>query len=78
VILLERTALSSSNLVSVGFEPDEDNPEVGTLEVEFNYDIVYQYSGIPKHLYEGLLFAVSAGKYFKQQIAESYRGQRIA
>lgn len=74
---MDRTALNSSNIVAVGYEPDEQNPESGTMEVEFNRGIVYQYQNIPRWIYEGLIFAPSAGKYFKQTIVSAYEGQRI-
>ena len=78
VVSLDRTALNSTNIVAVGFEPDEDNPETGTLEVEFRRGIVYQYAAIPKAIYQGLLFASSAGRYFNQFVVEAYDGQRIS
>jgi hypothetical protein len=74
---LDRTQLNSSNIVAVGWEADEDNPQSGTLEVEFKRGIVYQYTGIPQFIYSGLLYAASAGKYFRQNIAEAFDGQRI-
>lgn len=75
---MDRTPLSSTNIIAVGFEPDQDNPESGTLEIEFKRDVVYQYTDVPKHVYQGLLWASSAGKYFKANIAEQFDGQRIA
>lgn len=74
---MDRTVLRSTNLVAVGFEPDEADPTVGTLEVEFALGVVYQYPGIPSHIYQGLLFAPSVGRYFKMNVADQYDGQRI-
>ncbi|WP_140132871.1 KTSC domain-containing protein, partial [Vibrio parahaemolyticus] len=50
---MERIAVSSSNLVSVGY--DEGTM---TLEVEFNNGI-YQYYDVPLYIYEELMGAAS-------------------
>ena len=74
---MDRTNLRSANLVAVGWEPNENDELNGTLEVEFRRGVVYQYTDIPKHTYEGLLYAQSVGSYFKSNIADHYDGQRI-
>ena len=56
---MHRTSVSSSNLASVGYDPDRR-----VLEVAFNHGGVYQYSGVPKSLYDGLMSATSHGSYF--------------
>jgi hypothetical protein len=40
---MERTPVSSSNLVAVGYDPGSY-----TLEVEFHSGSIYQYSGVPE------------------------------
>ena len=47
---MERIAVSSSNLASVGY--DEAN---SVLEIEFNHGGVYQYYDVPLSAYEGLM-----------------------
>lgn len=74
---MDRTGVRSTNIVSVGWEADEDNPAGGILEVEFKQGVVYQYDDVPEWVYKGLIFAASPGKYFNQHIAEAYDGQRI-
>lgn len=74
---MNRTAVSSSNLVAVGWEADENDELNGILEVEFKRGQVYQYTGVPSWVYQGLLFAESPGQYFIQQVLNTYDGQRI-
>ena len=58
-----RIPVSSSNLVSVGYES-------GTLEVEFK-DSIYQYHNVPESLYRGLMSASSKGSYLDQYIKKA-------
>jgi len=60
---MNRTPVSSSNLVSVGYEN-------GTLEVEFK-DGIYQYHNVPESLYRGLMSASSKGSYLDQHIKKA-------
>lgn len=64
---LDRTPVSSSNIVSIGYEPDS-----GTLEIEFNNGSVYQYSNVPQAEYDGLTSAASHGTYFNANIKNRY------
>lgn len=70
-----RNAVNSSNIAAVGWEQDEDGNAI--MEVEFNSGVVYQYTGVPEWLYQGLLYAASPGKYLKANILDSFDGQRI-
>ena len=60
---MERVPVQSSNLVSVGYE-------LGTaiLEIEFHSGGIYQYSGVPEDVHQGLMNAGSKGSYFHQNI----------
>jgi len=60
---MERVPVQSSNLVSVGYDA-----ETLTLEVEFLRSGIYQYSGVPVEIHEGLLNAGSKGAFFNQAI----------
>jgi len=55
--------VSSSNVFSVGFEESEDNPNIGTMYIQFRSGWAYKYKDAPRWLYEGLLSAVSPGRY---------------
>lgn len=47
---MKRQSVSSSNLRSVGYDP-----ETKTLEVEFQNGSVYQYFNVPPQVYKGLM-----------------------
>jgi hypothetical protein len=64
---MERTAVSSSNLRSIGYEQ-----EGSTLEVEFNTGAVYLYHGVPQGVFDSLMQAGSKGAYFNANIKNKY------
>jgi hypothetical protein len=64
---MERISVNSSNVSSVGYDADSQ-----TLEIEFNNGGVYQYSGVPESVYEGMMGADSKGKYFHANIKNTY------
>ena len=51
-----RRPVNSSNLRSVGYDPDKL-----ILEIEFHESGIYQYHGVPERVYGGLLSAKSIG-----------------
>lgn len=63
---MERTPVASSNLASVGYDPNSQ-----TLEIEFHSGSVYQYSGVPQSIYQGLMSAASKGSYFDSFIKKA-------
>ena len=63
---MERTPVQSSNLASIGYEPD-----TSTLEIEFVTGSIYQYFGVPQAVYEELMNASSKGSYFYRQVREA-------
>ena len=68
---MTRTPVVSSNLASIGYDPDQH-----VLEVQFLDGGVYQYFAVPTSLYQGLMSAGSHGRYFDQYIKKagfSYR-----
>ena len=68
---MNRTAIQSSNLRSVGFED-------GTLEVEFNHGGIYQYFDVPDYIFGGLFDAPSAGQYFDVNVKKAgYRYEKV-
>lgn len=69
---MERIPVSSSNIFSVGYDSQSE-----TLEVEFHKTGVYQYFGVPLHVYEGLVAAPSIGSYFNSHIKGSYAFVRV-
>lgn len=63
---MERQSVSSSDVLSVGYE--EENQ---ILEVEFVKGGIYQYHGVSIDIYEGLMNAGSKGTYLHQNIKKS-------
>jgi hypothetical protein len=68
---MERVAVSSSNLVSVGYDES-----TSTLEIEFNSG-VYQYYNVPVSIHEELMGAGSHGVYFRQSIKDVYECSKV-
>ena len=70
---MDRTKVVSSNLASVGYDA-----KTKTLEVEFNGGAIYQYFDVPSHVYTGLLFSLSVGKFFRANVKEAgYSYKRV-
>jgi hypothetical protein len=60
---MNRTPVSSSNLTSVGYDPEKM-----ILEIEFKSGSIYQYFNVPESEHNGLMNAESHGKYFNANI----------
>jgi hypothetical protein len=67
-----RISVISSDLVSVGYDSQNQ-----LLEIEFKENAVYQYSGVPSSVHEGLMNATSKGKYVHQYVKQ-YRNTRVS
>lgn len=70
---MKRHLIDSSNLKSVGYDP-----ETKILEIEFKSGRVYQYSGVPEEEYDNLLNAESAGSYFAKTIRPTYSCEQVS
>lgn len=60
---MERQPISSSNIISAGYDPVTQ-----TLEVEFKNGVVWQYMHFPEKMWYEFIGAPSQGKYFNSQI----------
>ena len=69
---MERAFVSSSNIRSIGYDPDSM-----TLEVEFNTGGVYQYPGVPQFEYDALMNAGSKGTYFNANIKSRFSSAKM-
>ena len=69
---MNRIRVESSMIRSIGYEESS-----GTLEVEFTSGSIYQYFDVPESEYKRLINAASKGRYFNQNIKESYRYVQI-
>jgi len=70
---LERKAVRSTNVASVGYDPKSK-----VLEIQFKSGGVYQYSGVPEKRYQSLMKASAIGSYFVREIKPWYACRRIA
>lgn len=69
---MNRIPVSSSNVSSVGYDP-----ETQTLEIEFNNGSIYQYFNVPQTVHEALMGASSVGKFLNAQIKGHYRYAKV-
>lgn len=65
---MDRKVVSSSNLASIGYDP---NTEI--LEVEFaKTGRVYEYYNVPQFMFDRLMEAPSHGVFFNAEIRNTY------
>ncbi|MFH8339649.1 KTSC domain-containing protein [Streptomyces sp. AM6-12] len=69
---MERLPVTSSNIISVGYEPAEM-----VLEIEFHSGI-YRYFSVPESVHSGLMSASSHGRYFAHTIKDRYSFSKVA
>lgn len=65
---MDRTPVKSSNVASVGYDPDAK-----TLEIEFKDGSVYHYHNVESDTHVGLMSAKSHGQYIHANIKGSYK-----
>lgn len=66
---MERQPISSSNIVSAGYDPAAQ-----IFEVEFKGGVIWQYDNFPEYMWYEFLGAPSQGKYFHTQIRSRFEG----
>lgn len=64
---MERIKVTSSNIVSIGYDAGGS-----VLEIEFKGGEVYQYTRVPATHYTGIMNAESHGKYLHTHIKGKY------
>ena len=64
---MKRTPVKSSNIVSVGHDP-----ETNTLEIEFKGGGVYSYDGVSAAKHSALMGADSIGSHFHAHIKNAH------
>ena len=69
---MERTKLSSSALVSAGYDAASR-----TLELEFPNGRIYQYDEVPVGTFEWLMRAPSKGAFFSRMIDQRYAFREV-
>jgi hypothetical protein len=69
---MERVAVESNSLRSVGYDPDER-----VLEVEFSSGRIYSYFGVPPEMHDWLMRSKGKGGYFNRMIRDRYPMQDV-
>lgn len=69
---MNRTPVSSSNVISIGYDS-----ATMTLEVEYKDSSVYQYFDVPESVYQDLMLASSVGQYMHSNIKGNYRYAKV-
>jgi hypothetical protein len=69
---MERKAVSSSTIASIGYDPATE-----TLEIEFHKTGLYQYFNVPLIVYETLMAAPSQGAFFNLNIKGQFAYERL-
>ncbi len=69
---MERYTVASSNVRSVGYDPN-----TLTLEVEFLNSSIYQYYGVPENMYEQMMQEQSKGRFLNIYIRNQYPYSRV-
>jgi lysyl-tRNA synthetase class 2 len=69
---MERRPVSSTSIVSVGYDP-----KAATLEIEFQGGRVYRYRHVPVAAYRLLLQAPSVGDYVNRVIKPRFDATRV-
>jgi hypothetical protein len=62
---MQREPVNSSSVRSIGY----DN---GTLEVEFNQGLIYQYYQVPVEIYENIFKCESIGSYIFKNVKKEF------
>ena len=65
--------VASTGLATVAYDD-----AAGILQPEFRSGAAYRYFDVPVEIQEGLLRAVSKGRYFNEQIRKHFRRLRVA
>jgi hypothetical protein len=69
---MERSLVSSSNVLSVGYDEASQ-----TLEVEFQRSGIYQYYNVSMLIYEQLMAAPSKGQFLNTYVVKNYPFSRV-
>jgi hypothetical protein len=69
---MQREYISSSNIVSVGYDEASQ-----TLEVEFRDGAVYQYYNVNQNMYSEFMQSSSKGQFLSYQIKNAFPYSRV-
>jgi len=69
---MEREMVSSSTIVSVGYDQNAE-----TLEIEFKNGSIYQYYNVPQAVYQQFMESSSKGQFHHAHIRNSFPCSRV-
>ncbi|HWR39168.1 MAG TPA: KTSC domain-containing protein [Patescibacteria group bacterium] len=69
---MERIAVISKNIHSIGYDPSTE-----TLEVKFDSGAIFQYYNVPATVHAELMSSPSKGVYFDYKVKNSYRYNKV-
>jgi hypothetical protein len=69
---LKRTQIESSSIKSIGYEP-----EGKLLEIELRGGGIYQYFQVPPKVFDDLINAASAGRYYSKYVRAVYKYRKV-
>jgi hypothetical protein len=69
---MEREPVTSSTIVSIGYDPTSE-----TLEVEFKHGGVYQYYNVPAAIHQQFMESGSKGQFLHANIKNAYPYSRV-
>ena len=69
---MDRTEVNSSSIAGIGYDVT-----TRTLEIAFNNGRIYRYLGVPVSLKELFTSCDSKGRFFNENIRDSYRYVRV-
>ena len=70
---MKRTGVSSSNMVSIGYNADKQ-----ILEIEFIGGSVYQYYDVPADVHEDMMASDSKGKFLRERVGHQFKYNKIS
>ena len=70
---VEMIQVSSSNILAVGYDADNE-----IVHVQFLQGAEYVYKGVPQHEFDGLLNAPSVGSYLNRNYKNFYPYERVS
>ena len=75
---MNRIHVKSSDIRSIGWEPDEDDGTAGTLEIEYiRNNKIYTYFDVSEQTYKIILKAESVGRAARTLLAENSYTERL-
>ena len=66
-LVVEMARVVSSAMTAVGYDPSSRR-----MKITFTQGHTYDFCGVPQHIYQGLMRAISKGTYYNDHIKDRY------